>query len=162
MKKTLNALLITLVLLVAHIVSAAPLQMNQATVKGLSLSSSMNQVVQVMGNPYRTRHWKYTYDTMYEYPGVNFVFLTKYGSLNQPMTKIILDAPQASLDNGLKVGVTSDAVMDKFGTDYSFNPVNDEMVYQVIIDPTTYTLGFVRFEFDGKVVKRIFVERSKE
>lgn len=160
MKKIVNVLIITLVLLVSHIVFAAPLPPNQATVKGLSLSSSMQQVVQVMGEPYRTGHWEFTYDTMYEYPGVNFVFLTKYGSLDNPMTKIILDAPQATMDNGIKVGMTSRAVMDILGTDYSFNTVTSDIAYKVVIDPVKYDVGTITFKMDGNIVKKIFIERS--
>ncbi len=159
MKKTITMLLVSLALLMTHIVYAAPLQPNQATVKGLSLGSSMQQVVQVMGEPYRRGHWEFTYDTMYEYPGVNFVFLTKYGSLDCPMTLIILDAPQAALDNGLKVGVTRNTVMNTLGNDFKFDTVTGDLAYTVVIDPVTYKVGTMTFKMDDGVVQKIFIQR---
>lgn len=160
MKKLINLILVSLVLLVASTVFAGTLQPNQATVKGLSLASSREKVEQVMGKPYRTGHWEFEYDTMYEYPGVNFVFLTEYGSLNHPITKIILDAPQVAMDNGLKVGVSTNAVMDTLGTDYKYDAARDWMIYSVVIDPVTYKIGYIRFETDRGAVKRIFIERA--
>lgn len=154
MKRAIRLIIISILLLVANTTFAGALQPNQATVRGLSLASSMEKVVQVMGNPFRQRSWESTRDTMYEYPGVNFVFESK-------LTKIILDGPQASMDNGLKVGVSSRVVMDTLGTDFKFDPVRGDITYAVVIDPVTYQIGYIRFERDGDIVKRIFIERFR-
>lgn len=166
MKKLFSVLLVVLTTCLASVSLAAPVQPNQVTVKGLSMSSSLNQVEQVMGKPYRIGHyytesyWGGYNDVMYEYPGVNFVFKTGYGATSYPLIKIILDAPQVSMDNGLKVGLPLGTVADTLGTDYKF--VNGEVVYDCIIDPTTYDIGKLTFVVEGKTVTKILIEKQKD
>ena len=165
MKKLILMLLTVLMTFVASVSFAAPIQPNQLTVKGLSMSSSMEQVEKVMGKPYRIGHyymesyWGGYNDIMYEYPGVNFVFKTGYGATSHPMLKIILDAPQVSLDNGLKVGIPLGTVAQTLGTDYKF--INGEVVYDCIIDPVTYETGKLTFVVEGKTVTKILIEKQK-
>ncbi len=165
MKKLFLMLLTILITFVASVSFAAPIQPNLITVKGLSMSSSIEQVEQVMGKPYRTGHyyaesyWGGYNDIMYEYPGVNFVFKTGYGASSYPLIKIILDAPQVSMDNGLKVGVPLGTVEQTLGTDYNYS--NGEMVYDCIIDPVTYDIGKLTFVAEGKTVSKILLEKLK-
>lgn len=165
MKKIFLVLLTILITCVASVSFAAPIQPNQLTVKGLSMSSSIGQVEKVMGKPYRTGHyygenyWGGYNDIMYEYPGVNFVFKTGYGATSYPLIKIILDAPQVSMDNGLKVGVPLGTVAQTLGHDYQF--INGEVVYDCIIDPVTYAIGKLTFVVEGKTVTKILIEKEK-
>lgn len=165
MRKSFLMLLTTLIVFVASISYAAPIQPNQLMVKGLSMSSSVGQVEQVMGKPYRIGHyylenyWGGYNDVMYEYPGVNFVFKTGYGATSYPLIKIILDAPQVSMDNGLKVGIPLGTVAQTLGTDYKF--INGEVVYDCIIDPVTYETGKLTFVVEGKTVTKILIEKQK-
>lgn len=160
MRKALILFLTSLMLLVTGLVHAAPVQTNQAMVKGLSLSDSMDKVEKVMGKPYRIgnyyaeSYWGGYQDDMYEYPGVNFVFV------KGKMIKIILDSPQASLDNGVKVGTPMNTVVKVFGSDYSVN-TKSEMVYDYVTDPITYGIGKLTFVIGQDTVKKILIEREK-
>ena len=164
MKRIIAWCLTSVLLIITNISFAAPLQTNQVTVKGLSLRSSKAQVEQVMGKPYRTGHyyvenyWGGNNDIMYEYPGVNFVFKTGYGATSHPLIKIILDASQASMDNGLKVGMSLGTVAQTLGNDYKF--VNGEAVYEYITDPVTYEIGTVKFAVEGNTVTKILIEKK--
>lgn len=126
----------------------------------------MAQVEQVMGKPYRVGHyymenyWGGYNDTMYEYPGVNFVFKAGYGASSFPMIKIILDSPQAALDNGLKVGMSIDEVKNVYGSGYSYS--NGEIVYDFVANPATYELGKITFVLNGGAVKKIKIEQVKD
>lgn len=163
MKRIINTIITLIVLLVTGSVFAAALQPDQATFKGLSLSSNREKVLQVMGEPYRIGNWQYTNEPIYEYPGVNFAFFTKFASKStDPLSKIIIDAPQAELDNGLKTGMSSTTVINKLGRGFGYDSARDEMVYSLLIDPVNYTLGFLTIQLEGDVVKRIIVERTKD
>lgn len=163
MKKIVNIVICLLCLFATSISFAAPIQTEQASVRGLTLASNIESVKKVMGEPFRVGHfymenyWGGYSDIMYEYPGVNFVFSTK--SSKYPLIKIILDSPQATMDNGLKVGVSSNTVVNTFGRDYDFS--NSEMVYDYVTDPISYNIGKISFQLAGGAVKKIMIEVRK-